>query len=81
MKVLKCLFVVMIFLSGLAIGRITKPPVIKTVVKTEKVYSLPEGTTLQGLCDNFYGEEKEKIQKDMENWGEGYKEGFKKNRL
>ena len=77
---MKYLFIVMIFLLGLAIGRITKSPIIKTEIKTEKVFEFPEGTTLQGLCDNFYGIEKEKIQKDMENWEEGYKEGFRKNR-
>ncbi len=53
---------------------------IKPEVKTERIYALPEGTTLQGLCNSFYGKkiekEKEKAMEEINDWKETYKQGY-----
>lgn len=67
-------------------GYVSKKPEIETQTKVEKVYSLPEGVTLQSICNSFYGEEEDRIKGDMkqqaqdmkqrlEQYEQGYRDG------
>lgn len=61
-------------------GYVSKKPEIETQTKIEKVYGLPEGITLQQVCDSFYEQEisdiKAKAQVDIERWKQNYMQGY-----
>ena len=76
-KEMRTLIIVMVvalisWFAGFLIGRMSVDTFVET--KTKIVYSLPAGTSLGELCQSFVGEKK---MKDLNEWKEGYREGYK----
>ena len=80
MKKYELWIMLFVWMVGFVLGRLSVKPIIKHKIVIQKVYSLPEGLTINKLCNTFLdGElekEKAKIQVELENYKTGYKAGY-----